>query len=434
MINKASLWHVTPVHIGTEFFDKMTSALEADKELYNIVNNGSVPIIRASYTSSDYSSILRMRTFLHSVKSRIGSDKYSNVRFCEVFPGIIGCISKFKITEKMYCYIMYNGTAVFLDYGDDIPITDEKYFSIPIFLERQRYEDDYCANREISERKKPLYDFVELLWLCMGSEAKYFSTSKAFRNNGISYTLCMGMIDVPDMVSNKLDECFLKNINAMLDTAPFNNIYDESQWELIKSRISEYTTKNLQIKELSENLILADSWSGVIVVGDLKRNRTCLTWLMEFEIVLQSTWLLFDACCENLLRQDLSVIELQSTLNRMEFMKVSLDNDISSNMEQSRHIMRTSIIKSSDIDVIYSRMRGMLESKLKLQKMREDKRKSKYSLFSDIALMAIALLEIYSVVVEMLRVDSFGRDEILAVLIMLGIAIVCGWAIIKGKK
>ncbi len=434
MINKASIWHVTPVHIGTEFFDQTTSVLEANEDLYNIVNDESLTIVRARYTVGDYNSIKRMRAFLHNVKSRIADEKFKDVKFCEVFPNINGCISKFQITDKLYCYIMYNGTAVFLDYGDAIHIDDERYFSIPLFLERQQYEDDYCANREVSERKKPLYDFLELLWLCMGSEAKHFSTSKEFRNNGVSYTLCVGMIDAPDLKSNKLDETFLKNINAMLDTAPFNNIYDESQWELIKTRVDEYDTNSPQIKELSENLIFADSWSGVIVAGDLSRNRTCITWLMEFEIVLQSMWLLFDAYCENVLRQDLSVMELQSILSRVELMKVSLDNDISSNMEQARHIMRTSLIDSSDIDVIYSRMHGMLENKLKLQSMSEDKRKSKYSLLSDIALLAIALMEIYGVIVEILRADSFGKEEIFAVLIMMSIATICVWAMVKGKK
>ncbi len=434
MINEAFLWHVTPVHIGTEFFDHTTSVLEANEDLYKIVNDESITIIRSRYTTGDYNSIKRMRAFLRSVKLHIENVKFQDVIFCDVFPNIIGCISKFQITDKIYCYIMYNGTAVFLDYGDNIPIADEKYFSIPMFLERQRYEDDYCVNREVSDRKKPVYDFLELLWLCMGSEAKRFSTSKSFRNNGVSYTLCVGMIDVPDLVSNKVDESFLKNINAMLDTAPFNNIYDESQWELIKSRIDEYNTDNPQIEELSENLIFADSWSGVIVAGDLKRNRTCITWLMEFEIILQSMWLLFDAYCENVLRQDLSVMELQSTLSRVEFMKVSLDNDISSNMEQSRHIMRTSLIDSSDIDVIYSRMHGMLENKLKLQSMSEEKRKSKYSLLSDVALLVIALMEIYGVIVEILRADSFGREELLAVAIMAGIATICVWAMVKGRK
>ncbi len=434
MIQKASIWHVTPVHIGTEFFDQTTSVLEANDDLYRMVNDESAVILRSRYTTGDLHSIKRMRGFLHEVKAHLSEERFVKVSFCETFPNIIGCIAKFQITERMYCYIMYNGTAVFLDYGEEIPIADEQYFSIPFFLERQRYEDDYCANRALSERKRPLYDFLELLWQCMGAEAKHFSTSGAFRNNGVSYTLCVGMIDVPDLKSNKLDPSFLKNINAILDTAPFNNIYDESQWELIQSRIDEYDTDNPRIKELSENLIFADSWSGVVVAGDLKRNRTCISWLMEFEIVLQSMWLLFDAYCENVLRQDLSVMELQSTLSRVELMKVSLDNDISSNMEQSRHIMRTALIDSSDIDVIYSRMHGMLENKLKLQSMSEEKRKSKYSLLSDIALLAIALMEIYGVIVELLRAESFGREELLAVAIMLGVATICVWTMVKGKK
>ena len=147
----------------------------------------------------------------------------------------------------------------------------------------------------------------------MGNYSNLYSSSKSFRNNSVSYTLCVTMVDVPELVSNKMDENFVKNLNALLDTSPFNNIYDESQWELIKLRIDEYDINNPQIKELSENLIFADSWSGV-------------------------------------------------------------------------------------------------------------------------ALLVIALMEIYGVVVELLRAESYGREEFMAMGIMGGIAILCIWAMIKGKN
>ncbi len=433
MIENVSLWHVTPVHIGAEFFDSTTSALEADAELYKLVNDPDIIVFKDQFSKSDYKSIKEMRDFLEKLKSEIKQNEIS-ASYCSDFPGINGCISKFQITHAMYCYIMYNGTAVFIEYGDNIPFEDEKYFSLPTFHERQKYEDDYCAIKEVSPQKKPLYDFLELMWKCLKSSSKYYSASKKFRNNGISYTLCMTMINAPGLVSNKLSPDFIKNVNALLDTTPFNNIYDTTQWDLIKARIEEYNIDNPQIKELSENLIFADSWSGVVVAGDLTKNQTCLTWLMEFEIVLQSTWLLFDAYYENILRQRLSVIELQGILNRVEFMKTSLDNDISSNMEQSRHIMRSSLILSSDINVIYSKMHGILENKLKIQTMSEDKTKSKYSLLSDIALLGLAITEIYGVIVELLTKPRLGTSELIAMAIMGGIAGLCIWITVKGKK
>ena len=434
MVENVSLWHVTPVHLGTEFFDSATSVLEANEDLYTLVNHSDIPVAKVTYAARDYESIKEMREFLDRVKNNLKSDKFSNVSFCDAFPGIVGCIAKFRIASRIFCYVMYNGTAVFIEYGEDIPFADEKHFSLPVFLERQRYEDEYCQNREATPMKKPVYDFLELMWKCKRNSGKYYSSSKAFRNNGISYTLCMTMINDPSLRSNSLDEGFVKNVNALLDTSPFNNVYDEEQWPIIETRIDEYTVETPQIKELSENLIFADSWSGVVVAGDLHRNRTCLTWLMEFEIVLQSTWLLFDAYCENILRQDLSVIDLQSILSRVEFMKVSLDNDISSNMEQSRHVMRNSLIASSDINIIYSRMHGMLESRLKIQIMKENKTKAKYSLLSDIALLAIAIMEIYGVIVELLSAESFGKTEVFAMMIMMAIAGVCIWAMVKGRE
>ena len=121
-------------------------------------------------------------------------------------------------------------------------------------------------------------------------------------------------------------------------------------------------------------------------------------------------------------------------LNRVEFMKTSLDNDISSNMEQSRHIMRNSLIVSSDINVIYSKMHGILENKLKIQEMSDRKTKSKYALLSDIALLGLAVAEIYGVIVELLSKPKLGSSELIAMAIMGGIAGICIWALVKGKK
>lgn len=434
MINEISLWHVTPVHIGTEFFDATTSVLDANEELYNLVNSYEQPLSPKNYNKNDLISLKRMRDFLHELKENSLKSKEYNIVFHKLYPNIAGCIAKFEITANMFCYIMCNGTAVFLDYGEPIEITDEKYFSIPAFYKRQVYEDDYCISKEETPRKKPLYYFLNLLWESMGSASNHYSSSKDFRNNGVSYTLCIAMIDAPSLVANNLDESIKKNINAMMDTTPFNHVYNKEQWPLIKQRIDEYTTINPRLKELSENLIFVDDWSGVIVAGDLRKNENCITWFMEFEIILQSNWLLFDAYCENALRQDLSSIELQSMINRVEFMKISLDNDISSNMEQSRHIMRNSLIESSDINVIYSRMYGILENKLNLRVMSDDKKKSKFALLSDISLLVIAILEIYGVINELVNTNSFGKDNLLVMAIMTIITIGCIWIMVKGRS
>ena len=192
--------------------------------------------------------------------------------------------------------------------GSAIPFSEEKYFYVPVFMERQKYEDDYCLNRDASAQKEPLYQFLKQLRRCLGEDQNLFSTTEAFGNHGISYTLCLTMIHAPNMISTQISESFLKNVNSLLDTSPFSSIYDTNQWGLIKSRVDAFSADRTQIKELSENLIFADSWSGVVVAGDLEHNQKCINWLMEFEIYLQSHWLLFDAYCENVMRQSLSVI------------------------------------------------------------------------------------------------------------------------------
>ena len=63
MIKNVCLWHVTPVHIGTEFLDPTTSLLEADEEIYLPVNSNE-PIPKGKYNPADYRSVKRMQNFL----------------------------------------------------------------------------------------------------------------------------------------------------------------------------------------------------------------------------------------------------------------------------------------------------------------------------------------------------------------------------------
>lgn len=429
MIDTVSLWHVTPVDLGNEFYDPTVSALETGSELYALINDPSVRPDKSRYSKSDYQAIMRMRSFLSEVRQHIEG---TGVTFAETFPGIVGCIAKYQVTDRMSCYIIVSGIAVFCELGQPVPFDDERYFSLQAFHERQVYEDDYCTNPEETARKKPLYDFLRLLWKCIGKKEFHYSASDDYCNHGISYTLCITMVNVPGLVSNQVDPQLKRNIRALLDTSAFSNIYNLEQWTAIRQRIDHDDISDLNLKELSETLVFADNWSGVLVAGDLEKNRTCITWLMEFEIFLQANWFLFDAYCQNIVRQDLSAVELQGILNRVEMVKVKLDNDISSNMEQSRHVMRNSLIASSDIGTIYSKMHGLVTSKLKLKVMANDHKKSRFALFSDLSLLIIALLEVYGVINEILSKEAFTRTDLITTAIMLGIAAVCVFIMIRG--
>lgn len=430
MIRSVSLWHVTPADIGVEFFDPTDTVLTSDEKLYQLVNDPSIPVDKTDYSKKDYKAIAFMRSFLQKVKTA----GEGQVHFVPDFPGIIGCIGKFAVTERINCYIMVSGIVVFYERGESIPIEDEAYFSLPAFYERQVYEDDYCCNPDTTPRKKPLYDFLKLLWRCAEDRKYIHSATDKFGNNGIEYTLCITMIDDPDLVSNKLSDQMKKNMRALLDTSAFSNVLHENQWGLIRQRIDNDDFSDLKLKELSETLVFADNWSGVLLAGDLTNNDMCIKWLMEFEIFLQSQWLLFDAYCENIARTDMSPIELQEILNRVEYVKVKLDNDISSNMEQSRHVMRNSLIESSDINTIYQKMHGMLTNKLKLKIMANDKKKSHFALFTDLSLLVIAVMQIYSVVAELLAKESLGKTDIISLAIITLITVISAWAMIKGRQ
>ena len=435
-INSVRLIHITPIDLGVMFYDQTMSTLEAEENLYQIINASSCVINEKKYGKDDFASVLFMRDYLSKIKQalRQNSDPlFADVKFVQEFPNVTNCISKIIINKNLSCYIMINGTAVFYEVGAPISISDEAYFSIPTFYARQIYEDDYCVNVQSSEVKEPVYRLMDILWACAKSKQRCFSASRDYHNNGIAYTLCITAIDISNFSANHPDIQLLKNIYALGETSAFNNIYQINQWESIKHRIDYDDISEFTYLKLSNNLIFSDTWAGVVLAGDLTKNLHCYEWFLEFEIYLQSQWLMFDAYCEEIVREDYTAIELQNMLNIVENDAIRIKNDISSNVEQSRLRMRKSLIQSSNIWVIYEKMHDILDNKFKLKVMYEDKQKKHFAFLSDVALLIIAVLQIYSVIREILAFGELDSMDILSLSVTVIIIITCIWIMSKGR-
>lgn len=435
-INCVRLVHITPMDLGITFYDQTMSALEADETLYEIVNTPSLEVNAKKYGRDDYTALLFMREYISRVRQAVldASDPlFANAEFVQAFPNVTNCISKIILNSHMNCYIMINGTAVFYDIGDPVSITDPDYFSIPAFYARQLYEDDYCNNPDVSPTKEPVYRLMDILWSCAGKRDRKFSSSRDYHNNGIAYTLCITAIDIPSLSANDLDPQLLKNVYALNETSAFNNIYQLDQWGAIRQRIDCDDFSDIRYLKLSENLIFSDSWAGVVFAGDLQKNRHCYEWFLEFEVYLQSQWLMFDAYCEEIVREDYSAIELQNMLNVVENDAIRIRNDIGSNLEQSRLNMRKSLIQTSNIWVIYNKMHDILDNKFKLKMMYEEKQKKHFAFLSDVALLIIAVLQIYGVIREIMEFGTMGKIDILSLSVTVIIIIVCIWIMSKGR-
>lgn len=433
-MNSYSLWHITPADIGVQFVNLTSSALEANEELYSLIHeNKEIP---KTYSHEDKKCIQYMQSyFLEIAKALKQNENYIGkpITLCKTFPGVWGCIAKYSIGDSILCYVTLSGIALFFDIGEKHSIDNDEYFSINAFYDRQIYEDDYCANCEESELKKTVYRFLHLLRKCVKNCDRIYSSSEEYLCYGIPYTLCITAIDIPGFDLSDENRVLKKNIFALLETSAFNNIYDKSQWELIKKKIDSDYSENFSVKIMSESLIVEDSWSGVVVAGDIEKNETCLKWLIEFELYLQSQWVWFNSYNECIPRQEYSALDLQNIINNVEFIKLQLDNDISTNMEQSRMLMRKSLIETSDISVIYSKMRGILDNKLKLKVLSDEKKKNKFSIMSDIALLVIAIMQIYGVVEELIS-SSLDKTDFMTLGILGIIATVCIVVLVEGKK
>ena len=430
MIQSVTMWHITPIDLGVEFLNPTDTLLEVNHILYNLVNSDIV-IDKKKYSKTDYASLMKMRLFLSEMKRRLSDTESYAI---SEYPNISGCFAKFKVKDNLYCYVMISGIAVFFEHSNPIDYKDEKYFSIETFCERQQYEYDYCDNPDNSQRKQYIYKFLDILNDCINVKEFLYSSIEHFGNHGVRYTLCICVINDPELISNNINIQYKRNIRALLDTSAFNNVLTECNLETIRQRIDNDPIDDVNFLELSENLIFSDNWSGIVIAGDIKHNELVLKWMIEFEIWLQSHWLLFDAYCENVVRKKMTAAELQGILNRVEMIKVQLENDISSNMEQCRLKMRQSLIETSNIMTIYHRMHGLVNNKLKMVVLYDDKNKDKYAILSDISLSIIALLQVYDVINDFIYKETFTQKDFTTICVIMMITILCVWTIIRSRR
>lgn len=73
-----------------------------------------------------------------------------------------------------------------------------------------------------------------------------------------------------------------------------------------------------------------------------------------------------------------------------------------------------------------AQMGRLVSNKLKMKTMSDEKKKSRFALFSDLSLLVIAPLRIYDVVGELLAKDTFSQNDL--------ITVVCIWVMVKGRK
>lgn len=435
-IKSASLWHVTPVSIGMDFYNPTISTLTVNEELYRLVSPCSDLKIPNYYSRGDFTTIKKFKSFNKEFLEKIQkSEVFENnkINYVEVYPDIKDCFGCYKINDDIYLYFLANGLAVFFEKGKPIELHDEKHFSYDLFRERKIYEDDFCGNAEVSDRKKIFYQIIDIMWETVGKNRK-FTATKDFEKHGIPYTLCIEVVDLEKINLSRISDDLKRNLLAMNTTSPFANILNDKEKDDIVDLIDNLDISNFSFLPASDSLLFMDSWAGVVLAGDISSNiETALAWIEKFEIYLQGQWCFFNCVLEDSLRKDLSHLELRELIDIAKYEKVELENDITSTMEQIRKQIRLSLISSSEINVIYGKMMGILENRYNLKSIQNERKKNHFSMFSDFMLLLIALFQIYTVI-EAFVYDGFEVRDLIPISVVLGLALIGMFFIIKSKK
>ena len=111
-IRKASLWHITPIDIGIDFYNPTISTFTIDYETYALVSPQNKNKMPNYYSHSDIVVLNKLRKFNSDFVNLLKKTKTNVINkfaYIENFPEIKDCFCCFKFSENLFLHFLTNG-------------------------------------------------------------------------------------------------------------------------------------------------------------------------------------------------------------------------------------------------------------------------------------------------------------------------------------
>lgn len=337
-----------------------------------------------------------------------------------------------RISDNISCRILKCGIGVFVLTNIEIPKMESlsdalnKHVACELYR-RKKYEQNIILQQDLSQIKV-MSNFMKLVWKSVDKVIRPFSSNEKYKHNGLSYVLSIyHIIDEHNELTNP--EC--KELSLLMNPEILSNILDKEQWNTIDKKISFFTNKEYLLNEYNDTTNIAASWSAVAIIES--KSSSVIKKIVDYEIMLQASWFLFDCLIDNIKNTQMTNISLQKEKSLASNMSLEVSNILSANISSNEKKALESIYATSGFETLKDKLFLLLENRIAIEEARISHRQGIYGIISEILLVLFTLVSIYEPIKNLFN-GTLSATDIIVGIIMLIVLVICSILIIGKEK
>ena len=211
-----------------------------------------------------------------------------------------------------------------------------------------------------------------------------------------------------------------------------SKILDSAQWDSIKDKLPLHVNKGFESIEYTNESEVAASWSAVAVIE--QKETESINEIIDYEVILQASWFLFDCIVDNVKKNVKSNLDLQKEKSLITNVYLEISTILSANMSSNKKNTYELIYRTSGFDSLKNKLFLLLENRIAISKAKFSERQGIYGIITEILLVLFTLVSIF----EPLKKLVMGTIETIDIVIgsiMIGVLVICSILIIgKGRS
>lgn len=330
-----------------------------------------------------------------------------------------------KLSPNIKCYLLSYGVGIFVIENLDFSI-EAKFDERPAC---QLYYHKKFAQKEILELKheklKCMKLFMEMIWSELPNKNRNVTANPHYKHQGLSYVLTIYCLN-----HNKYNE-MKKDIDLLMNPEIMSNILNKDEWPLIKHNVDNYTEIGHHSINFSSKSKVVSSWSGVLVMDD--QECKCLEKVIEYEIILQGAWFLYDSLIDTLKSTSQTNIQLQRMRSLVSYVSMEISNITSANMSTNEIKVFNKIYSTSGILIVENKLNKLLENRINIEDAKHKIKQTNYGIITEILLVLFTIINLFGPVKAIID-NELNSKDIFIIVIMLLALIICSILIIRKEK
>lgn len=423
--------HIIPFDLGYVFVDVL--AVDNTKNLIFAEKFVEKLILNASKIDSNFKVYNNLH--LSYIGKKITKYKFINSEMSE------NAICYVKLTDLLYCYILANGTGVFVfaDFESRaLTGTNDKLFDCNIALianyqkkiSQATILNKFNGNDVFPLEEELMLKFRKICWETVnfvGNSQKVlpvrkYSSNINYKAEGLSYVLTIYLFSENQISSTEMGYLMYSPI--------FTKVLDEKKWDIINEELNKKENRFEENKIEIGNKIIHFSWAGVGIISNEEYNNyedlvfsSITSTIIKSEIYVQSRWFIADNSMDNVNKSMRFELEkLQRIESLMEFSQAELDNEISANMNTMYKNVLEKIIESSKVRSLYKSVINQIHTQKKIKEAHNKDLQSRNRLITNLFLAIFTASSFFDSLISIIE-NEFSLRNIIVFAISLIIAI-----------